>query len=1422
MKKIYRIIIVMAAAFAVCGCLYDDSDLTERIDDFKNRIEALKNGISEMNASLEALGELTGGNVITSVMEDSDGNYVISYLDGSGDEKSVVIATASQMLNVPMLGVQLDPQTQIYWWTMTDTEGNTSFLTIDGKKVPVSGNAPEISVNEDGFWTVSGEVLKDSKGNPIEAKDGESCIFRSVSVNADGNLEMVLGNGKTVTLPVQNAFNLTLSAVVNNTVADASVPVVFSYDVSGSNADGAIVAIAKAEGLDASMDRENKRVTVTFPDGFASGMLIMVGYDLADHTVIRPLFFDKASSDMVEIATAEDFVRFAEGVNARNGMEMMKACLTGDIDMTSVKDWTPIGNGTYTTSNVISGASYKGEFDGRGHTVKNLKVSVPADAPAGTASGLFGILQNASVKNLKIDRSCSFSSSVVGMSAMGTVAGYACASVIEDCSCDAVLDFNGGSDNMRTSIGGVAGALCCIDGTDAKVSGCEFSGKITSVNASNTKNGGTGISIGGIIGFSDALGTPGNFCLVSGCTNNGTLDVQATRTAGIIASMNKYSKTENCVNNGAVTCTDVTASNSRVAGIVSGMGTKTSLYGCINNGDVTFAVAGDRTHGYAGGVVGQTNEAVFIDACENYGAVRSDMFYAAEPYMGIIVGNFNSKAATVSNCKLGGSIGPYSESPTSITEENFGQYLSMAASKAGKAILDNNTFAGSQEVRKGISTAAELALFRDLVNSGESYAQFQDEDGVVNLMADIDCSSLEGEWMPIGMPASVSNGNTSAGYTGASFKGRFNGNGHVISNLNLSAKVDDSSVYGFFGVLDGASVENLVLGSEGDRSVFRVSAAGAADAGVLAGTAINSLISDVVNNIPIEVLGNDVNNKRFAVGTVGFLCSVEGTSAVSGASVSSMTGVVNNAEITASAGACTASGAASVMVGGIAGFSTSASATVLSVMESCRNNGRIVSHVGRASGIVATPNRTLIRYCSNYGDHTNDFVNGRIGNIACVIGANVLLDDCFNYGSLVTSDAQTTAAGLVALLNNDSCAISAGGNYGTVICANSKYHGLLVANFSKFASVSGCMAAGACGSWSADGNHLMHELTADNFMSHIGAYAAGSLSKITDIHSPFGPGGGEQEKIELADAPLRILCIGNSFTKDAVEHLPGMMAAAGIDNVVIAHCYYGGRTIPEYTAGWSVISDYTLYYCAPGADAWTTPVGRKVSLKEVAQSGRWDVVTFQEHTGNKAAWIWDDKEKEAITALADYVRGTQSATPKFWYIMSQAYSDMAKIGSGSRPEMSWTDQKGMYEVIVAQGRRVMAETPMDGIIATGTYLQNLRTSSVNVPDGMDLTRDGYHMDYGISRYGAACVVFESLITPFSGIGLDGNTYRYNVSNTVSGSWSTPVTDKNVPYALAAARHAVAKPWEITDMSSFAPEIPGGGIGDIDYVEGGKE
>ena len=93
-------------------------------------------------------------------------------------------------------------------------------------------------------------------------------------------------------------------------------------------------------------------------------------------------------------------------------------------------------------------------------------------------------------------------------------------------------------------------------------------------------------------------------------------------------------------------------------------------------------------------------------------------------------------------------------------------------------------------------------------------------------------------------------------------------------------------------------------------------------------------------------------------------------------------------------------------------------------------------------------------------------------------------------------------------------------------------------------------------------------------------------------------------------------------------------------------------------------------------------------------------------------------------------------------------------------------------------------------------LQNLRTTSLN--NSLGLTRDGYHMDYGLSRYGASCTVYEVALAPLTGKRLDDISYLYNES----GEGKTPVTEANAPIAKLAAKNAIAKPFEITDMSQY--------------------
>ena len=294
------------------------------------------------------------------------------------------------------------------------------------------------------------------------------------------------------------------------------------------------------------------------------------------------------------------------------------------------------------------------------------------------------------------------------------------------------------------------------------------------------------------------------------------------------------------------------------------------------------------------------------------------------------------------------------------------------------------------------------------------------------------------------------------------------------------------------------------------------------------------------------------------------------------------------------------------------------------------------------------------------------------------------------------------------------------------------------------------------------------------------------------------------DKIQLADAGTRILFIGNSFTKDAVEHLPGIIAASGYKDITLAHLYHGGRTIPAYN-DWT-LADYTLYKAEKGASSWTSH-GTQVAIDQVASGGRWDIITIQEHTGNYLAWSWSAEEKQAIEGLVSKLKATQKTPPVFYYILSQAYYDMNKIASASKGYITWTDQAGMWNVLTEQARKVIDQTEMKDVISTGGALQNLRTSGLDTP--LNLTRDGYHMDYGTARYAAACTVYGKLVEPITHISLDNNSYRFNKSDFSLGNYTSPVTDETAPVCRKAARYALEKPYDVTDMNGEGGQGGGG-------------
>ena len=341
----------------------------------------------------------------------------------------------------------------------------------------------------------------------------------------------------------------------------------------------------------------------------------------------------------------------------------------------------------------------------------------------------------------------------------------------------------------------------------------------------------------------------------------------------------------------------------------------------------------------------------------------------------------------------------------------------------------------------------------------------------------------------------------------------------------------------------------------------------------------------------------------------------------------------------------------------------------------------------------------------------------------------------------------------------------------------------------------GGYASGRVGAYNG-GTTVWDVYTEANKVGYLGVQQNSNGSGYNTITIDIATGAAPADPTFDVPAALRIFFIGNSFTKDAVEHLPGILDAAGIDDVQMVHMYYGGRTIPEYNSGYGTATDYHCYMCNPGETTWTDVSGK--SLEMVASGADWDVITIQEHTGRQLAWGWTSTEKAAIDGLMDKLKTNQaerSNTPVFYYILSQAYHDLSKAQNVSKP---FTDTDTMWPVIAAQGQSAVTECGFDGVISTGVMLQNLRTSWAN--NSMGLTRDGYHMDFGLARYGASCAVFETIIGPnHNNELLDANTYYPNVG--------TAVTQYNAPLALKAARYAIAHPYDVTDMSGEVDPTP---------------
>ena len=273
---------------------------------------------------------------------------------------------------------------------------------------------------------------------------------------------------------------------------------------------------------------------------------------------------------------------------------------------------------------------------------------------------------------------------------------------------------------------------------------------------------------------------------------------------------------------------------------------------------------------------------------------------------------------------------------------------------------------GSVDKPYEISTADELAWFRDYVNNESQYVS-------ATLIADIDLSEFchaadaatnteELSWVPIG--------------NGRMYCGTFDGNGKTIRNLYINSTI---MYKGFFGYADSGSIKNITFDNAKVKNTHYNGT------GILTGAFEKCTIEN------IKTLAN---------------CSVEGTYNTGGIAGSG-TGNISNCENRAMVNG-------TKNVGGIVGYSSDDN-----TISSCANYGAVTGTEYAVGGMVGFFISGTIQNCANYGDISGaDCVGNQIGYAATVNLNNVL-----GIGNVT---ATTSQSGLLAGLIWDSSSTAAG------------------------------------------------------------------------------------------------------------------------------------------------------------------------------------------------------------------------------------------------------------------------------------------------------------------------------------------------------------------------------------------------------------
>ena len=238
---------------------------------------------------------------------------------------------------------------------------------------------------------------------------------------------------------------------------------------------------------------------------------------------------------------------------------------------------------------------------------------------------------------------------------------------------------------------------------------------------------------------------------------------------------------------------------------------------------------------------------------------------------------------------------------------------------------------------------------------------------------------------------------------------------------------------------------------------------------------------------------------------------------------------------------------------------------------------------------------------------------------------------------------------------------------------------------------------------------------------------------------------------------IRILCIGNSFSWDAVEQeLVPLCDAKGIE-IEVHNLYYGGCSLHQHaeflrkdTAAYShrVCTNCTMDSIVNQSLNRQSSIRQfrlvkdTISLRQALRDGKYDYISLQQashDSGIKASY------EPWLSLLIDTVLAYQPQTQLCW-MQTWAYSRDAKHPAYPRYHSSQTEMWDSIQSCTRYVQQIVNNKQSSDqsinrqliVVPCGLAIQNARATKL----GDTLCRDGYHLNYVYGRYTASCVWYE--------------------------------------------------------------------------------